>query len=147
MRNRRVIALLALTVLIIGAVSVSACQRHRTVAERADRMVGKITKELDLNEQQKARLEAVKNTFLEVRAQTRKEQDALFDEALALVQSAQLDQAKVLQLMERHQALQRQAAPAVVAKLAEFHASLTPEQRAKAVEQLRHLHDRMHGHD
>jgi periplasmic protein CpxP/Spy len=147
MKNPRLIRTLALTLLGVTTLSVAACHRHRTVTERADWLVNKISKDLELNEQQQAKLAAVKDAFLVARGQMRTEHDALFDEALAMVQSDQLDQAKVLQLVERHQALQRQAAPSVVAKLTDFHASLSPEQRAKAVEQLKRFRERMHGHD
>lgn len=147
MKRIPVTRIFALALLVVAAWFVSACQPHRTPEQRADWMVSKIAKELDLDEPQKTKLEAVKDAFLAARAQMRKEHDALFGEALALVQGTTLDQGKVIQLLDRHQALQRQAAPVVVAKLAEFHASLTAEQRTKAAEHLKRLHDRMHGHD
>jgi protein CpxP len=147
MKNPRLIRTLALAMLGMATLSMTACHRYRTPEERADKMVSKVAKELDLNEQQKAKLLAVKDAFLTARAQVRKEHDALFEEGVAIVQSNELDQAKALQLLERHQALHRQVAPSVIAKLAEFHASLTPEQRAKGIERLKHFHDRMHGHE
>jgi Spy/CpxP family protein refolding chaperone len=103
----------------------------------------RITKELDLDQRQTAKLEAVKQEMLAARARLGKEHRALVDDAIAQIQADRLDQAKVLQLLERRQELHRQVAPQVVAKLAEFHASLTPEQKAKAVEHLRHFQERM----
>ncbi|MGH7231543.1 MAG: Spy/CpxP family protein refolding chaperone [Nitrospiraceae bacterium] len=147
MNKQTLIATLALAVLVMGALSVSACHRHRSPAERTDRMAGKIAKELDLNDEQKGKLEAVKAEFLAAQAQMRKEHEALFDGLLAQVQADQLDQAKLLQLFERHQALGARVAPGVVAKVADFHASLTPKQKAEAVEHLKHFRERMHRHD
>ena len=146
MKNRILIGTVAVAMLV-GVVSVSACQRHRTPTERADRLSGKIAKELDLNDQQKAKLEAVKQEFLAARAEMRKEHEAMFNEVLAQVQADQLDQAKLLQLFERHQALGTRLAPRVVAKVAEFHAGLTPQQKSEASEHLKHLRERMHQHE
>ena len=54
---------------------------------------------------------------------------------------------KLLKLLEQRQALMSQVAPQVIAKVAELHASLTPEQKAKAVEHLARFKDRMGHHD
>jgi periplasmic protein CpxP/Spy len=147
MKNPTLIRTLALAMLGVATLSISACHRYRTPEERADKMVSKVSKELDLNEQQKAKLVAVKDAFLVARAQGRTEHDAMFDEALAMIGRERFDQAKALQLLERHQAVQRKGAPDVLARVADFHASLSSEQRAKAVEQLKRFRDRMHGHN
>lgn len=129
--------------ILVGLLGTSACFRHHTPAERADWVTGKIAKHLDLTEQQRAKLDAVKQEMLAARAKVGKERQALIDDAVAQIQEDRLDQAKVLELLERKQALQRQVASQVVPKLEEFHASLTPEQKAKAVEHLRHLQERL----
>lgn len=133
-------------VLIVGALALTACARHRSPEERADWVTKRIAKQLDLDEQQRAKLEAVKQEMLTARGRLGKEEQTLFDDVVAQIQADRLDQAKVIQLLERRQELQRQVAPQVVAKIAEFHASLTPEQKAKAVEQLRHFRERMGHH-
>jgi protein CpxP len=147
MRNPRFIRTLAVILAGVVALSISACHRYRTATERADRLVNKITKELDLNEQQQAKLAAVREAFLSARSQARPEHEAMFNDALAVVQSDQLDQAKLVQLLDRHHAAQKLQAAAVIPKLAEFHASLRPDQRAKAAEELKRFRERMHGHD
>jgi Spy/CpxP family protein refolding chaperone len=124
-------------VLVVGALFLMSCARHWTPEERADWVTKRIAKQLDLNEEQRAKLE---------RSKLSKDQQTLFDDVMAQIQADRLDQAKVIQLFERRQELQRQLAPQVVAKIAEFHASLTPEQKAKAVEQLRHFRERMGHH-
>ena len=108
-----------------------------------ERRMAWIAKRLDLNEQQTAKLQAVHEAMRQAREQFHKERVVLFDEIVAQIQSERLDEAKVLQLLEQRQALMSQVAPQVVAKVAELHASLTPEQKAKAVEHLERLKDRM----
>jgi Spy/CpxP family protein refolding chaperone len=146
MLTRILIGTLVVAAVAAGALSVSACHRHRTPTERADRIAEKVVKELELTGDQTVKLQALKNEFLAAQAEMRKEHEALFDEVLLQVQGDQLDQGKLLQLMERHHALQARLAPNVLAKAAELHAALTPKQKAQAAEQLKGLRDRMHRH-
>lgn len=147
MKNYRILlGGLALVVLLPGMLALSACHRHRTPEERADWLASKIVKELDLDDQQKVKLEALKEEFLAARAEMRKEHEAMLDELLAQVQSEQLDQAKLLQLVERHQAAQNRLAPRVIAKMAELHASLSPKQKAEAAEHLKRFRERVQRH-
>jgi Spy/CpxP family protein refolding chaperone len=106
-----------------------------------------IAKRLDLNEQQKTKLEAVHEAIRQAREQFHKERAVLFDEIVAQIQSERLDETKVLQLLEQRQALMSQVAPQVVTKVAELHASLTPEQKVKAVEYLERFKERMEDRD
>ena len=93
-------------------------------------MTGKIAKRLDLDDQQKAKLAAVKDELLAARAESQKERRATMEEVIAQVQSERLDEAKVAQLIERHQAGQTRVMQRVLPKVSEWHASLRPEQKA-----------------
>jgi periplasmic protein CpxP/Spy len=146
MKILKIVLTVASVLLAVAALSLVGCSRHGTPEERVDRVMKRITKQLDLNDQQVSKLEAVKQEVLAARSRLANEQQKLFDEVIAQVQADRLDQTKVFQLLERRQELQRQAAPPVVEKVAEFHASLTPEQKAKAVEHLRHFREKMGHH-
>lgn len=130
---------------ITGALAAAACHRHHTPAERAEWMTGKVAKHLDLDDQQKAKLAVVKDEILAARAESKKERRAMMDEVIAQVQSDRLDQAKVTQLFEQHQAGQTRMMQRVLPKVADWHASLRPEQKAEAVEHLRKWIERHEG--
>jgi Spy/CpxP family protein refolding chaperone len=147
MKHSKLLGTLALAVLVAGALSVSACHRHRTPEERADWLAGKIAKELDLNDRQKEQLEAVKQEFLSARSEMAKDHQAVLDEVLAQVQQDRLDQPKLLQLLDQHHALQNRLAPRLLAKVAEFHAGLTAKQKAEAAERLKYFKERMRRHE
>ena len=98
---------------------------------------------LDLDEAQKDKLQGVhgamkeaRQAFVDVRLQT-------IDEVLGLVTSDTLDQDQVQQIVKRHQALVDTFAPQVTAKIAEFHAVLTPAQKSKAAEFIQKWKSRM----
>lgn len=119
------------------AFTATACHRHHTPAERAEWMTGKIANELKLDEQQKAKLVVVKDELLAARAESKKERRATMEEVIAQVQGERLDQAKLTQLFEQHQAAQTRMLTRALPKVAEWHATLRPEQKAEAVEHLR----------
>ena len=146
MKILKIVLTVASVLLAVAALSLIGCSRHGTPEERADRVMKRIAQQLDLNDEQRTKLEAVKLEVLAARSRLGSEQQKLFDEVIVQVQAGRLDQAKLIQLLERRQELQREAAPAVVAKVAEFHASLTAEQKTKAVEHLQHFRERMGHH-
>ena len=98
---------------------------------------------LDLDDVQKEKLQGVhsamkeaRQAFADVRLQT-------IDEVLDLVTSDTLDQDQVQQIVKRHQALFDTFAPQVTAKIAEFHAVLSPSQKSKAAEFIQKWKSRM----
>ena len=134
------------TLVLAGALVGAGCHRHHTPTERADWMTSKIAKHLDLDDQQKAKLMAVRDEMVAARAESQSEHKAMMEEAIAQVQSTRLDQAKLTQLMDRHQAEQKRVMQRVLPKIADWHATLRPEQKAEAVEHLRKLMDRYGDH-
>lgn len=123
--------------IIAGALVGAGCHRHHTPTERADWMTGKIAKHLDLDDQQKAKLMAVRDEMVAARAESQQERNAIMEEAIAQVQGDRLDQAKLTQLMDRHQAEQKRVMQRLLPKVTEWHATLRPEQKTEAVEHLR----------
>lgn len=117
---------------LVGLLGTSACFRHHTPAERADWVTGKIAKQLDLDDQQKAKLAVVKDELLAARAEAQKERRGTMEEVIAQVKSDRLDEAKLAQLIEQHQAERTRMMQRVLPKVSEWHASLRPDQKAEA---------------
>lgn len=106
------------------------------------RKIDRITEKLDLNETQKAKLEGVQESLQEARQVMSQARVQTFDEVLDLISSDTLDQSRVQGIVKRHQAIVEDFAPEVTAKIADFHAVLTPEQKSKAAEFLQKWKDR-----
>lgn len=64
---------------------------------------------------------------------------------IAQVQSERLDQAKMAQLIEQYRTIQGRSMARLLPKLAEWHASLLPGQKAEAVEHIRRWMDYYEG--
>ena len=138
---------------VLGAVAVglglAACGRHgcrhaHDPAQRAEWVTKKIASELDLNEAQKAKLELVKQEFLAQREKGKQEREEAFRTVLAQIRSKQLDTEKLQALFEQRHKRMGEAAPSVLKKLADFHASLSDEQKEKAAQKLEKFHSHWH---
>ena len=127
------VAVLTLSVTILG---LTGCNRHQSPEERIARNLYYVGYFLDLTEQQLGKLDEVKNEILQARRAMRDERQAILNEVITQVESDRINQSSVLDLLDQHNALMRQAAPQVIAKVSELHATLTPEQKTEAVEHL-----------
>ena len=142
MRMHKTFRVVVGTLVMAGALVGAGCHRHHTPSERADWMTGKIAKHLDLDDQQKAKLIAARDEMVAARAESRQEHKAIMEDIIAQVKSDRLDQAKLTELMDRHQAEQKRLMQRVLPKVTEWHATLRPEQKAEAVEHLRRWMER-----
>lgn len=146
MRMHKTFRVVVGTLVLAGALVGAGCHRHHTPAERADWMTNKIAKHLDLDDQQKAKLIAVRDEMVAARAESKQEHKAIMEDVITQVQGDRLDQAKLIQLMDRHQVDQKRVMQRVLPKVAEWHATLRPEQKAEAVEHLRRWMERYGEH-
>lgn len=142
MRRHKTFRVVVGTLVLAGALVGAGCHRHHTPSERADWMTSKIAKHLDLDDQQKAKLMAVRDEMVAARAESQQEHKAIMEDVIAQVKSNRLDQAKLTHLMERHQAEQKRVMQRLLPKAADWHATLRPEQKAEAVEHIRKWMDR-----
>ena len=104
--------------------------RHHDAQYRMDL----IAEVLDLNDSQKEKLVGVHESMKDAREAFSQIRLESIDEVLDLVSSDTLDRGQAQQLIQRHQLLVDEYSPSVIAAIADFHAVLTPEQKAKASE-------------
>ncbi len=102
-----------------------------------------IAEVLDLDDIQKDKLQGVHSTMKEARQSFKDVRLQTIDEVLGLVTSDTLDQNQVQQIVKRHQSIVDTFAPRVTAKIAEFHAVLTPDQKSKAAKFIEKWKSRM----
>src|SRR5689334_17657646 len=127
--------LLALTglgslVLFTAAFAGGRC-RFADPERRAEFVVDRISDELDLNDTQKSKLDDIKKEVLAARKAHSEDRKGMVKQVIALIESDQWDAKAAESLIAKKRALVDQVSPKVLAKVAEFHAALTPEQRKK----------------
>ena len=142
-RTKFIIAIITGLTLTAG---LAACSWHsKTPSEKADYMVEKITKKLDLNAEQVTELEKLKSELLTAREDFLSEKQGTHSAINELLMQPTLDQQRLLELVQGHTASMNQKAPMVISSVAGFYDSLTPEQQATIREKIAHHHER-YGH-
>lgn len=129
----KAVKVLTLVGLVVAGVALGGCLKHRDPAARAEKIVKRISKELDLSDAQKTKLVAVKDEFLSARKEFQKERTEMFDSLVAQLGGSELDPAALRKLTDKHRDIVDRATPKVVSKLVEFHASLNAEQKKTLV--------------
>jgi len=108
--------------------------------KKADWLVEIASKELDLSTDQKAKLNQIKDEVLAKMQTFRGLREGLREEVLSQVRKESVDQQKLNQLLGEKEAQIKEMRTFLVAKFAEFHGMLTPEQRLKLAEGLDRFH-------
>lgn len=128
------------TLLTIIILSLSACGHHRHDPEdKAAWMVKKITRKLDLNEDQQAKLKAVSDEFVAHHLAQKDKKKEHMELLMAEVRKPELDKSVLNAMFEERHGHMRELAPKIIDKLAIFHVSLDDEQKEKLADKLEHF--------
>jgi len=140
-------ALILLTGVVVLAGSLTACGHHRPSAEESAEhaawMVERVSKKLDLNDTQKAKLEVLKTRLLAAREEAAQQHDADRKELLALLAQPTLDRTRVEALVTAHTRGIEAKAPEIIAAAGDFYDSLNAGQQRELRE---HVESRMNHH-
>jgi len=99
---------------------------------------------LDLTEGQKSKLLLIDEELVSFEKGLKKDRQEIKDEIIRIFASDELDEDRILAIIEEKQNQVDYFAPRIVAELAEFHESLSSEQRKKLVDEIR-THNHLHG--
>jgi len=124
--------ILMIGMLISGGAMFSGCRRH-SHAHKAEFVVDYISETLDLNESQQAQLDQIKDELMAKAQQMHADKESMHGESVAQLRSEEIDQERVKALIAAHRAKMDEIIDLVVVRLAEFHKTLTPEQKEKLI--------------
>lgn len=131
------------TLLVIG--SISACShKYRDPEHRAQKMVEWVADDLELNEAQKDKLNILSKKMLTSRKQMREQFSSSRDEMKNMLSQPKLDEKKILRMVHKHTQAMNEQAPGIVAAMADFYNTLSPEQRTNLGKKMDGMHKR-HG--
>lgn len=112
---------------------------EENVAEHREKMVERISDRLDLNVEQKGKLNALADAMSEQRKALRGENDLRTDLG-AVIAGNTFDRAKAQSLVEQKVAAVQAHSPTVLDRMAAFYDSLTPQQQQKVRDRLTRHH-------
>ena len=124
-----------IALLIAGVAGLSGCRRH-SHAHKAEFMVDYITETLDLTESQQEQLNRIRDELMEKAQQMHSNKESMHEELVAQLRSEEIDQAHVKAKIAEHRAQMDEIIDLMVVRLAEFHKTLTAEQKEKLVAKL-----------
>ena len=123
----------SLIVLLIAAVAgFSGCRRH-SHAHKAEFMVDYVSETLDLTESQQEELNQIKDELMEKARQMHTNKESMREEFMAQLRSEEIDKARLKSMVAEHRVQMDEIIDLMVDRLAEFHKTLTPEQKEKLV--------------
>ena len=128
---------------VLSALVIAGCY-HRTPEQRAEHAVKYLVSTLDLNAEQTAKLERMKEEFLAKRPDIQKMRAESIADIKEMMLSPQIDQAKLDARTEKIQTHANDMIKFMSAKFAELHDMLTPEQRSKLVVEMEKHAERHH---
>ena len=131
--------------LLIGIAGFTGCRRH-SPDQKAEFMVDYVSETLDLSESQRAHLDQIKDEMIEKGMQMRADKTAMHAELVVQLRSEEIDQDRLKAMVNDHKNKMEELIDLGIVRLAEFHKTLTPEQREKLVAKLESF-KKWHGHD
>ena len=138
-RKRLTIALIC--VFISSALLFSGCRSH-SPNHKAEFMVDYIAETLDLNDQQRAQLDDIKAEFLAKAGELHANREAMRAELMAELRKEEIDQQRIKALISQKREQMAEMMDLAVVRLAEFHRTLSPDQKEKLVSKLEWFHSR-----
>lgn len=131
-----IIAVIAIGTLVIGGLT----HRYWTPEKRAEFLAKIVTKKLDLNEEQQAKFNTLKEQILSARLEMRNKHEADFSTIKELLAQPKFDQQRANEMINGHIQDISSRTPEIVSAAGEFWDSLSPEQQAKLNAKLDKLH-------
>jgi Spy/CpxP family protein refolding chaperone len=125
-------SILMIALLIAGVAGFSGCRRP-SHAHKAEFMVDYISETLDLSESQQEQLNQIKDELMEKAQQMHANRASMHQAVVTQLRSEEIDQAQVKAMIAEHRAKMDEIIDLIVVRLAEFHKTLTPEQKEKLI--------------
>ncbi|MBT8370982.1 MAG: periplasmic heavy metal sensor [Desulfobacterales bacterium] len=131
--------------LVFGVAAFSGCRRHGG-NHRAEFMIDYVAEVLDLTETQQEQLNQIKNEFVDKGRQMHANREAMHTEIIEQLKSEEIDQESLRKLVAVKRAQMDELIDLMIVRLAEFHRTLSPEQKNKLVAKLESF-KKWHRHD
>ena len=128
-------------VFISAALVFTGCRSH-SPDDKAEFMVDYIAETLDLNETQRVQLNEIKEEFLAKAKDMHAKKAAMHAEFKAELLKEEIDQQRVRELIAQKREQMAEIMDLAVVRLAEFHKTLSAEQREKLVAKLEWFHSK-----
>ena len=129
---KKVLYISLIGLLVSGVAMISGCRRN-SHGHKAEFMVDYISETLDLNESQQAQLDGIKDELMAKAQGMHADKASMHAELVTQLRSEEIDQELVKAKIAEHRAKMDEIVDLIVVRLAEFHKTLTAEQKEKLI--------------
>lgn len=133
MKKNKIKKLAGLLVLTISIIGVSVSCKNKNPEQRAEHVVKKVSKKLDLNKDQKEKLNNLKDKMLAIHKSKESNKEDFHKDVKKLLTQERISEVDVKSLLDRKRNDIDQILPEVLPELINFHASLNTDQKEKLV--------------
>jgi protein CpxP len=139
---------LFIILVVISVVAAGCCHRfyrnhcmpsHKKAAQW---IIKKLSKNLDLNEEQKKELNRIKDEISAKHQQLKSDHQEILNAVLLQIKNDKVDEAALNEIFDSKEEKIKEMRSFLIAKLAEFHSILTPAQRDKLAQHIKKYHDK-----
>ena len=125
---KKVIGMFLMTIAVMG-LSVSC--KHKNPEQKAEKVVKRVSKKLELNDKQKEKLDKVKVKMLAIMKDRHSTKEDFHKDVKKLLTQDKVSEVEIKSLLDRKRNHIDQILPEVLPELIDFHASLEPTQKEK----------------
>ena len=128
-------------VFISGALIFTGCRSHSHEG-KAEFIIDYIAETLDLTDEQRVQLDGIKDEFIAKAKEMHDQKEVMHDAFMAELRKEEIDQQRLKELISQKRAQMDEMIDLAVVRLAEFHKTLSPEQREKLVAKVEYFHEK-----
>ena len=139
---KKVIGMFLMTIAVMG-LSVSC--KHKNPEQKAEKVVKRVSKKLELNDKQKEKLDKVKVKMLAIMKDRHSTKEDFHTDVKKLLTQDKVSEVEIKSLLDRKRNHIDQILPEVLPELIDFHASLEPNQKEKLAQFVEKFTKRRHG--
>ncbi len=135
-------------IIIISILTLLHCFREKSFEHRLEKIISRLTSELDLNSEQKVKLEKIKQEIIEKRKslQTQKTVETVRKEFIEMLNSEKIQLEKLKTTLAPLQTQNKEMRDFIMEKFVEFHSILDSEQKKKLAKKIESFSKRMESH-
>jgi Spy/CpxP family protein refolding chaperone len=135
------LTIVLICVFISGALVFTGCRSHSHDG-KVEFMVDYVAETLDLTEPQREQLDGIKEEFMAKAKEMHAQKEAMHAEFMAELRKENIDQENLKDLIAQKRANMDEFINLAVARLVEFHKTLSTEQREKLVAKIEWFHEK-----
>ena len=142
---RKGVYVVLIAILVLSVAAFSGCRRHGG-HHRAEFMIDYVTEVLDLTEAQQEQLNQIREELVDRGRQMHANRETMHNEIIEQLKSEEINQESLRKLVADKRAQMDELIDLMIVRLADFHRTLSPEQKEKLVAKLESF-KKWHHHD